>query len=105
MEAAEQLRAFSGSFLCDLHVRQIQLDELYAVLSAVKGGALSEDEAIRRLSRSPQWVWTAMDPETKLLLVIEVGTRTLAMAQRVLHQVVQCIAPHCVPLFLSDGFK
>jgi IS1 family transposase len=105
VEAAEQLRAFSCYFLCDLHVRQIQLDELYAVLRAVKGGELSEDEAIRRLSRSPQWVWTAMDPETKLLLVIDVGTRTLAMAQRVLHQVVQCIAPHCVPLFLSDGFK
>jgi hypothetical protein len=65
VEAAEQLRAFSCYFLCDLHVRQIQLDELYAVLSAVKGGERSEDEAIRRLSRSPQWVWTAMDPETK----------------------------------------
>ena len=73
VEAAEQLRAFACYFLCDLHVRQIQLDELYAVLSAVKGGELSEDEAIRRLSRSSQWVWTAMDPETKLLLVIEVA--------------------------------
>ena len=52
VEAAEQLRAFSCYFLCDLHVRQIQRDALYAVLSAVKGGALSEDEAIRRLSRS-----------------------------------------------------
>src|SRR5262247_1480384 len=105
VEAAEQLRAFSGYCLCDLHVRQIQLDELYAVLSAVKGGALSEDEAIRRLSRSPQWVWTTMDPETKLLLVIEVGTRTLAMAQRVLHQVAQCLAPACLPLCLTDGYK
>ena len=54
VEAAEQLRAFACSVLCDLHVRQRQLDELYAVLRAVKGGALSEDEAIRRLSRSPQ---------------------------------------------------
>jgi hypothetical protein len=27
------------------------------------------------------------------------------MAQRVLHQVAQCLAPDCVPLFLSDGFK
>ncbi len=105
VEAAEQLRAFSCSFLCDLHVRQRQLDELYAVLSAVKGGERSEDEAIRRLSRSPQWVWTAMDPETKLLLVIEVGTRTLAMAQWVLHQVAQCLAPACLPLFLTDGYK
>ena len=46
-----------------------------------------------------------MDPETKLLLVIEVGTRTLAMAQRVLHQVAQCLAPPCLPLFLTDGYK
>ncbi len=105
VEAAEQLRAFSFYFLCDVHVKQVQLDELYAVLSAVKSGELSEDEAIRRLSRSPQWVWTAMDPETKLLLVVDVGTRTLAMAQRMLHQVAQGFAPHGVPLFLSDGCK
>jgi hypothetical protein len=37
--------------------------------------------------------------------VVEVGTRTLAMTQRVLHQVAQCPAPDSVPLFLSDGFK
>jgi hypothetical protein len=27
------------------------------------------------------------------------------MAQRVVHQVVQVLAPDCVPLFLTDGFK
>ena len=31
--------------------------------------------------------------------------RTLAMAQRVVHQVVQVLAPGCVPLFLTDGLK
>ena len=61
-EAAEQLRAFSAYFLCDLHLEQLQLDEWYAVLRAVKDGDLSEDEAIRRLERSPYGVWTAMDP-------------------------------------------
>jgi IS1 family transposase len=105
VEAAEQLRAFSCYFLPDLHLTQVQLDEVYAVLSAVKGGTVSEAEAIERLSRSPQWVWTAMDPESKLLLVMEVGPRTLAMAQCVVHQVAQLLAPGCVPLFLSDGFK
>jgi hypothetical protein len=105
VEAAEHLRAFAQYFLHDLHLTQVQLDELYAVLSAVKDGALSEDQAIERLSHSPQWVWTAMDPESKWLLVMEVGPRTLAMAQCVVHQVVQLLAPHCVPLFLSDGFK
>jgi IS1 family transposase len=105
VEAAEQLRAFSASFLCEVHIRQLQLDELYAVLREVKTGEISEDEAIKRLERSPAWVWTAMDPQSKLLLVIDVGTRTLEMAQRMVHQVVQRLAPDCVPLFLTDGLK
>jgi hypothetical protein len=65
VEAAEQLRAFSASFLCDVHVKQVQLDELYAVLRQVTAGDLSDDEAIKRLERSPYWVWTAMDPQSK----------------------------------------
>ena len=46
-----------------------------------------------------------MDPESKLVLVIDVGDRTLAMAQRVVHQVAQVLAPDCAPLFLTDGFR
>jgi IS1 family transposase len=105
VEAAEQLRAFAHYFLRELHLTQVQLDELYAVLRAVKDGAVSQDEAIARLSRSPHWVWTAVAPESKLLLAIDVGARTRAMAQNVVHQVVQVVAPGCVPLFLTDGFK
>src|SRR6266404_5213890 len=105
VEAAEQLRVFSQHFLHDVSVRQVQLDELFALLSAVKNGAVSEADAIERLERSPQWVWVAMDPESKLLLAIDVGNRTLAMAQRVVHQVAQVLVPDCAPLFLTDGFK
>src|SRR5215470_363835 len=104
VEAAEQLQAFSAYFLHELHLKQIQLDELYAVLSAVRDGDMSPAEAIERLSRSPYWVWTAIDPETKLLLSVQVGDHTLAMAQAVLHQITQLLAPGCVPLFLSDGY-
>src|SRR5438132_34772 len=46
-----------------------------------------------------------MDPESKLLLAIDVGSRTLAMAQCFVHQVVQVLAPDCAPLFLTDGFR
>lgn len=105
VEAAEQLQAFSQYFLHDVRVTQVQLDELFALLRAVKDGAVSEAEALTRLSRSPHWVWVAIDPVTKLLLTIDIGDRTLAMAQRVVHQVVQVLAPGCVPLFLTDGFK
>jgi len=46
-----------------------------------------------------------MDPTSKLLVVVEVGSRTLAMAQRVVHQVTEVLASGCVPLFLTDGLK
>jgi transposase-like protein len=103
MEAAEQLQAFSAYFLHDLRLNQVQLDELYAVLSAVRDGEMSEDEAIDHLSTSPRWVWTAIDPESKLMLSARVGERSQAMAQAVLHQIAQLLAPGCAPLFLSDG--
>ncbi len=105
VEAAEPLRAFSASFLGDLHLEQLQLDELYAVLRALKAGEISDDEAIKRLERAPYWVWTAMDPKRKWLVVVDVGSRPLAMAQRGVHQGTQVLASACIPLFLPDGLK
>jgi hypothetical protein len=103
MEAGEQLEAFSAYFLNEFHLNQIQLDALYAVRSAVRDGAVSEAEALEQLSQSPRWVWTALDPESTLLLSAQAGPRTLPMAQAVLHQIAQLLAPGCVPLFVSDG--
>jgi hypothetical protein len=57
VEAADHLKAFSHYFLHDVRVTQVQLDELYALFSAVKEGEVSEAEALKRLSRSPHWVW------------------------------------------------
>jgi IS1 family transposase len=105
VEAADHLQTFSRHFLHDVHVTQVQLDELFALLSTVKDGEVTEIDAIQRLSRSPHWVWVAMDPVTKLMLTINVGERTLAMAQCVVHHVTQVLAPDCVPLFLTDGFR
>jgi IS1 family transposase len=105
VEVADHATAFSRYFLHDVRVTQVQLDELFALLSAVKAGEVSDTEAIQRLSRAPHWVWAAIDPVTKLLLTLDVGERTLAMAQWVVHQVVQVLAPDCVPVFLTDGFK
>ncbi len=104
-EAAEQLRAFSTYFLCDLHLEQLQLDALYVVLRDLKAGEINDDEAIQRLECSPAWVWTAMEPKSTLLVVVDVGPRTLAMAQRVVHQGTRVLAPGCVPLLLTDGLK
>jgi len=105
VEAADHHKAFSQYFLHDVHVTQVQFDALFAPLSAVKTGEVSAAEAVERLARSPHWVWAAIDPVTKLLLTVDVGDRTRAMAQRVVHQVAQLLAPACVPFFLTDGFK
>jgi IS1 family transposase/transposase-like protein len=105
VEAAEHLEAFSRYFLQDVYVEQVQMDELFALLSAVKDGDVTEAEAIKCLSRSPHWVWVAMDPVCKLILTVDVGERTLKMAQHLVHQVTQVLAPDCAPLFLTDGFR
>jgi IS1 family transposase len=105
VEVADHAAAFSQYFLHGGRVTQVQLDELFALLRAVKAGASRNPAASQRLSRSPHWVWTAMEPVTKLLLGLDSGERTLAMAQRVVPQVSQVLAPGCGPLFLTAGFK
>jgi hypothetical protein len=105
VDVAEHATAFAQYFLHAVRVTQVQLDDLFAWLSAVKDGAVSDAEAIKRLSRSPYWVWTAMDPESTWLLVMAVGERTLAMTQGGVHQLVQVFAPDCAPRLLTDGFK
>lgn len=104
-EAAAHSQAFSRYRLHDLEVGQIQLDELFAWLSNAKADRGSDVEDLEHCQRFPYWVWAAIDPVNKLLLALDVGERTLAMAQQLIHQVVQMLAPSCVPLFLTDGFK
>ena len=55
-EASEQLKAFSAYFLRELPITQVQLDELFATLSAVREGDISEAEAIDRWATAP-WRW------------------------------------------------
>jgi len=98
--AAEQLRAFSAYFLCDLHVEQLQLDELYAVLRDLKAGKISDDEATRRLERSPYWVWTAMDPTSKLLVVVDVSDPELEEHLRLIEAVLGRLGAAALPRFV-----
>ena len=69
VEAAEQLRAFSAYFLCDLHLEQLQLDEVYAVLRALKAGEISDDEPVDTAASAPllllrQWLYDAQERPT-----------------------------------------
>ncbi|HSX78365.1 MAG TPA: hypothetical protein VLQ80_07340, partial [Candidatus Saccharimonadia bacterium] len=103
MDVADHATAFSQHCLHDVRVTQVQLDELLALLRAVKAGEVTEAEASTRLARSPHWVRAAIDPESKRLLAMDVGDRTRAMAQRFVHHVAQVLAPDCAPLLLTDG--
>ena len=51
------------------------------------------------------WLWLAIDPLTKLLPVLQLGSRTQSMAHRLIHSLRQCLAPGCLPLFTSDGLN
>jgi IS1 family transposase len=77
----------------ELHLEQVQMDELYALLRDV-----SEEGQERRKC----WVWAAIDPISKLLLGIKVGDRSLEMAQRLVHSVTRVLAPGVVPMFVTD---
>ena len=104
VEAAEQLNAFSADFLRKWQINQVQLDALYAVLSALRAGELSAAEAVEPLVRSPHWGWTAIAPETKRLWSVQGGERHLGRAQAMLHHITQLGARGCGPLFLSNGY-
>jgi IS1 family transposase len=100
VSAAGQLSSLATQFLAQLEVEQVQLDELYAPTLQLKQ---SEVELLTLPDDSPLWLWTAMDPVSKLLLVALVGQRSLAVAQTVVHLVKHRLAPACLPLFTTDG--
>jgi hypothetical protein len=82
VSAAGQLSGLAHHFLGKIEVEQVQLDELYAPTLQLKA---SEAELLTLSDDSPLWLWTAMDPVSKLLLVALVGQRSLAVAQTVVH--------------------
>jgi IS1 family transposase/transposase-like protein len=97
VRAAGQMDAVSHYLIHDLHLTQVQVDELWAL---VQDGDLPEAASLRR--HPCAWVWAAVDPLSKLLLATEVGDRSGQYAQLLIHAVVLTLAPGVVPLFLSD---
>jgi IS1 family transposase/transposase-like protein len=73
-----------------LQIPHLQLDELRTRL---------------RSATSVLWLWLAIDPQTKVLPVLQLGPRTQNMAHRLIHSLRQALAPGCLPLFTSDGLN
>jgi len=93
VEAASHSEAVIGYMMHNLHLSQVQMDELYGLLNGMR-----DEEGKRQCC----WLWTAMDPFSKLLVAVAVGDRSLEMAQQLVHTVVSVLAPGVVPMFLTD---
>jgi len=100
VRAAEHMEAVSSYLIRDLHLSQVQVDELWAL---VQSWGQDEDARTEPKTRRRQgWVWAGIDPDSKLLLATVVGGRSLAYAQLLIHAIMLTLAPGLVPLFLSD---
>jgi IS1 family transposase len=93
MSASAHAETMLEYVIHELHLAQVQMDELYALLRDVR----EEGQGRRKC-----WIWAAIDPVSKLLLAIEVGDRSLDMAQQLVHDVVSVLAPGVVPMFVTD---
>lgn len=96
-QAAEHMKAISHYLLHDLHLTQVQVDELWALLG--KRDVAGQNQ---KKSRAVRWVWAGIDPVSKLLLAYVVGDRSVEMAQFLIHLIAGLLVPGCIPLFMSD---
>ena len=96
-QGAEHMDAISGYLIRELNLTQLQVDELWSLLG-------KRDELAPQKRHTP-WVWIATDPESKLWLDFLIADRSLESAQVFIHRVSQFLAPECVPLILTDGYK
>ena len=96
-QGAEHMDVISGYLIRELNLTQLQVDELWSLLG-------KRDELAPK-KRNNRWIWSAIDPQSKLWLGFLIADRSLEAAQVFIHQVSQLLAPECVPLILTDGYK
>jgi IS1 family transposase/transposase-like protein len=93
-QAGVHTESVSHYLLHNLHLTQVQVDELWAHLGKRDG----EEKATA-------WVWVGVDAPTKLWLATIVGDRSQTCAQLLIHDIVALLTPGCMPLFTSDQWS
>ncbi len=90
IRAGEHCAVLHNCWFRHLHLPHLQLDELCT-----------------RLRNRVQvlWLWIVMDPLTKSVPVLHLGSRTQATAHAVVHELRHRLAPDCLPVFTSDGLN
>jgi IS1 family transposase len=51
------------------------------------------------------WLWVALDPLSKIMVVLHLGARTQDAAHTLVHDLHQRLIPGCIPVFTSDGLN
>jgi hypothetical protein len=51
------------------------------------------------------WLWLAVDPISKLLVLLHLASRTQDKAHRLVHELREQLAPGCIPVETSDGLN
>ena len=77
-KAAYQCRRVTNYFLKDLHVEELQLDEMWSFVYK-KEKNLTEEEYATYLE-GDQWCWIAKDVQTQVIVQYELGKRTYQLA-------------------------
>jgi len=74
----------------DLKLPYLQVDELHAPVAG---------------NRRHSWLWVAIEPVSKIIPAIHLGTRKTEDAYRFIHNLSLRLAPGWVPAFTSDGLR
>ena len=74
----------------DLKLPYLQVDELHAPVAG---------------NRHHSWLWVAIEPVSKILPAIHLGTRRTEDAYRFIHDLSLRLAPGWIPAFTSDGLR
>jgi transposase-like protein len=102
--AAQKAHEINAHLLRDLHVTQVQLDEMWNFIrrkQAQQAGPDGESTQWREDGR--QWVWISFAPEFRLILAAFVGPRTFDRALPLIQMTAAVVLG--VPCFFSDGFS
>ena len=73
------MEAVSNYLIRGLNLSQVQVDELWAILG-------ERDELVPQ-KRNTRWVWSAIEPQSKLWLGFLIADRSLESAQVFIHRV------------------
>jgi IS1 family transposase len=98
-----QCRRMSNYFLKNLHVEELQLDEMWSFVYK-KEKNLTEQEVTSGL-KGDQWCWIAMDAQTKVIVQYEIGKRTSTLANDLIRNFKKRTDGTIPSLVTSDGYQ